>query len=308
MSSKKLMLQKMMYGHFIEHIPEDCSKKIIYVLQGDGLWKRFQNKIFTYDERVEDFKVPGLKEDMEEGWELNVPKIPADILVQITSFFKKINRLYDSEVFVQVYYNQETEEYFAEVPEQTVSGASVNYTNDNVSAAQDPNNILVFEIHSHNTMNAFFSGIDNADEKDDRFYGVIGRVGDYFPQILVRLSVNGMKIDVAVEDIFDIENSDINVEAFPPEWLNQVKKQHFLVRKYRGSRTVYHPIHSAFPSRQLSVFDSDEDDIEDKWNQMVFGDKPPQDERSADDWESILNMEADDDDDNQEFDPRKMRF
>src|SRR5574342_736422 len=114
--SKKLALEKMLIGHFVEEIPKNCKKKVCYVLQGDGLWERRQNKIFTFNSHLQKFSVPGLRSDMEEGWAMHLPPIPAEILVQIVSFFRKINRLYDSEVFVQVYYDLKTEEYTASVP------------------------------------------------------------------------------------------------------------------------------------------------------------------------------------------------
>ena len=32
------------------------------------------------------------------------------------------------------------------------------------------------DIHSHNTMGAFWSGTDNADEKETRLFGVLGKI------------------------------------------------------------------------------------------------------------------------------------
>lgn len=322
---KKLLLQKMLVGHFIENIPEDCTKKVCYVLQGDGLWERRINKLGTFDTHVQKFSVPGLKSDMEEGWELNVPRIPAKILVQIVSFFRKINKMYDSEVFVQVFYDTEKEEYFATVPEQTVSGASVSYNND-ASGVVDRNHLLVFEIHSHNTMDAFFSGVDDADEKDDRFYGVIGRITQYFPKILIRLSLGGRKEMIDVEDLFDIEGSETYTDSFPAEWLSRVKKQQFTVRTYRGNRKVYTPIGSAYAQRQVPLFGSDEEDGEvelaeegtdddniSDWRDSFYPDKPPADEGDDSNWPYHSNddgvmSEEDEIPDLDHLDPRKVRF
>lgn len=220
---KRISLEKLMVGHFIEKIPENCAKKVCYVLQGDGLWERRINALGTFYTHKEKFQVAGLHSHMEEGWELNVPKIPVEILISIVSFFRKINKKFDSEVFVQVFYDTEKEEYIAHVPKQEVSGASVVYVND--EDFDLTNKILVFEVHSHNTMGAFWSSIDDADEKSDRFYGVIGKVNQYYPEMLIRLSVGGERSDIDIEDIFEVSTDKTYAENFPAEWLTKVSKQ-----------------------------------------------------------------------------------
>jgi PRTRC genetic system protein A len=242
---REVALQKLIVGHFIENIPEDCTKKVCYVLQGDGLWERRTNKLGTFTTPLHSFKVPGLSENYKEDWELNVPRIPADILVQIVSFFRKINRTYDSEVFVQVFYNFKEKTYTAHVPSQVVSGASVNYRNDN-DFENNPDMLLVFEVHSHNTMGAFFSGTDDRDEKSDRFYGVVGRLNNYYPEMLIRLSVGGKRISVDVDEIFDLGGDQTFAEVFPAEWMSKVSKQQFKVRTYRGGKKIYVPTKSPY--------------------------------------------------------------
>lgn len=229
--SSELLLKKMIIGHYIEDIPADCSKPVSYVMQGDGVWEIRTNNLGKFTTKVADCRIPGLLEDMEEGWELNFPAIPMRILVQILSFFRKINDQYDSEVFIQVFWDKNTEEYFAHCPKQTVSGASVKYENDEF--INDSSKVLVLEIHSHNSMSAFFSGVDDADEKGDRFYGVVGRVNQPFPEIILRLSIGGRKSNVDIGYIFDIDEDG----NYPIQWLKQVSKyvpKKTEVRKYRN--------------------------------------------------------------------------
>jgi PRTRC genetic system protein A len=310
---KEIMLQKLITGHFIEKIPEDCKKKVCYVLQGHGLWEVRKNRLGTFTSQVEKFQVPGLIADLEESWELNVPRIPAKILVQIVSFFRKIHRSLNSEVFVQVFYDWEKKEYFPHVPQQTVSGASVRYTNE---FEDDAGKTLVFEIHSHNTMGAFFSGTDDADEKSDRFFGVVGKINQYYPEMLIRLVVGGRKQSVDVDELFDIDaDENYFAEVFPAEWISKVNEQRFKVRRYRGGRKVYVPTGSPYQrgGQQLVLIEGEEDDnVSDErgsfygshWSDEVYGDKPPTD--SDEDW--YRNLLIDGDDENGVPDWRKGGF
>jgi hypothetical protein len=79
------------------------------------------------------------------------------------------------------------------------------------------------DIHSHNRMKAFFSGIDDKDERATRLYTVIGRLDKYFPDIKTRIS-NGGKF----HDIDPIEVLEFVDSSFPLKWsVNvQFRKQH----------------------------------------------------------------------------------
>lgn len=219
---KKLMLEKMMVAHYIEDIPKDCKKSVIYVFQGNGVYEKRINKLGNFVTCIFEANIPGLKSDMEEGWELNVPKIPASLLGTAISFFRSIQNKYSSEVFLQFYYDFKDESYTIHCPKQTVSGASVRYINDEIF--EDPNKILVFEIHSHSTMGAFFSSTDDNDEKADRFYGVVGKVNDFFPEVKMRLSVGGRTSDIEVADIFDLDEEMYHIENFPEDWNNRIEE------------------------------------------------------------------------------------
>ena len=219
---QKIALQKMLVGHYIETIPEDCKKKVIYVLQGDGLYEKRINKLGSFCLRVAKLDVPGLETNLNEGWELDVPKIPAALLGTTVSFFRKIYSQHSSEVFLQFYYDVKENEYLVHCPKQTVGAASVKYENDEYFT--DESKILVFEIHSHGQMGAFFSGTDDRDEKADRFFGVIGNINHFFPELKLRLSVGGNKVEIDVEDLFDLDEEMYHSAEFPAEWIDNIKK------------------------------------------------------------------------------------
>jgi len=252
---KRLALQKMMVGHYVESIPEDCKKKIIYVLQGDGLWERRINRLGTFDSRIAKVAVPGLDETMVSGWELNVPKIPINLLGTTVAFFRRIYRKHSSEVFLQFYYDQKEEKYILHCPKQVVSGASVNYKND----PEYDSKILVFEIHSHGNMGASFSMVDDADEKSDRFYGVIGSITDFFPDMVLRLVVGGREYEVDVEDLFEMDDELYHAENFPSDWVDRIKKKKPKKTKRtrgKGGNQAYTFPGGGWPGRQISMFGS----------------------------------------------------
>ena len=79
------------------------------------------------------------------------------------------------------------------------------------------------DIHSHNSMKAFFSPTDNADEKATRLYTVIGNLHEYFPDIKTRISNGGKFLDIDPLEVFEFEDC-----SFPIKWTENVqfRKQH----------------------------------------------------------------------------------
>jgi len=219
----QILIQKMLTGHCVEEIPEDIIKKVVYVWQGNGVWEVRKLQLGTFTTHTVKFSTPGLESNLKAGWTLNVPKIPASALDMTLSFFRTIYEKHSSEVFLQFFYDTIKEEYLLHCPKQTVSGASVNFFRDRDFETAEK--ILVFEIHSHGSMNAFFSGTDNGDEKDDRFFGVIGKVKQYYPEMKLRLSMGGHKSEIDMSELFDLNESSFQEESFPQEWLKNIQKE-----------------------------------------------------------------------------------
>jgi PRTRC genetic system protein A len=65
-----------------------------------------------------------------------------------------------------------------------------------------PEDAVLIEIHSHNSMDAFFSETDNRDETGFRIYGVLGKINTDRPEIRLRVGVYGQHVPVRVKDIF----------------------------------------------------------------------------------------------------------
>ena len=74
------------------------------------------------------------------------------------------------------------------------------------------------DIHSHNSMRAFFSAIDDNDEKATRLYTVIGNLHEYFPDVKTRISNGGKFLDINPAEVFELAG-----QPFPEEWKDSVK-------------------------------------------------------------------------------------
>ena len=118
--------------------------------------------------------------EVRAGFISALPLIPMDMIMRIVAFFRSyIHCGTEREALLNVYYDKHTQEFVVDAPEQTVTKASVE---SKISEKYtDGHYIHYMDIHSHNSMRAFFSPSDNADEKATRLYTVIGNLQEYFP-------------------------------------------------------------------------------------------------------------------------------
>ena len=120
-------------------------------------------------------------------FQMKLPKIPFEILAEIIAIFKAD---LGKENIVQIFWN-EKDGYYIKQPRFTASKTRVGYEN-----ALDPRRIfkrdevLVMTVHSHNTMKAFFSPIDDEDEVTTGLFGVVGRL-DRQAEVAFRAGMEG---------------------------------------------------------------------------------------------------------------------
>jgi hypothetical protein len=74
------------------------------------------------------------------------------------------------------------------------------------------------DIHSHNSMKALFSAIDDNDEKATRLYTVIGRLDKYFPDMLTRLYNGSSFMFINPAEVFEGISC-----SFPDAWKDNVR-------------------------------------------------------------------------------------
>lgn len=194
------------------------GKAIGYVPSDDGkVYEVRPNKSGTFVAPAKNVRVFS---KVRAGFTPALPKIPYRLFMQILTFFKAYVTSYETvEAMVYVYYSHCDNTFYAYVPRQTVSKDAVNTT---LPDLDDEKFTLVMEIHSHNTMNAFFSGTDDRDERATRLYTVVGCLDNLFPEVKTRASVGGTFIEIEPSMVFEGINED-----FPQKWCEAVEIEKF---------------------------------------------------------------------------------
>lgn len=219
----KLFKKAQTKGEALSGIKELCltkaeaaqtNKPIVLLPSKDGrVYEQRRNEIGCFTapaENVREF------EDIQAGFKMALPKIPAHIFSKVMGFFKSISDELHYEVLVHILYDTEEKEYIIKVPKQRISEASVNSETDE---PYPDRYIHVMDFHSHNTMPAVFSGTDNADEKETRLYAVAGRFNRTFPEITVRAGCAGKFIPLNPEDVFEGDFFG----SYPEEWKENIR-------------------------------------------------------------------------------------
>jgi PRTRC genetic system protein A len=191
-------------------------KPVTYVAAENGLFEVRMNAIGTFARKIEG--VPGMGQ-VAAGFHPALPKIPWELFEKAISFFRAVMQRHgNAEAYIQFFWNREEGKYFAHVPEQFVSGGHVSFNRD---AEMELKHVLVMEAHSHNTMGAFFSGTDNADEQGDRLFMVVGRLDRRIPQVLVRYGMAGHHDLLDIEAVFEAPVEEESKQS----WLEQVQPE-----------------------------------------------------------------------------------
>jgi len=202
------MLAARFTAHYLE-VPEKFEKDINVVMQKSGLFEVRFNEIGVFIKKTDHAK--GAQDKLREGFNNLLPrKIPLSVLQYTIDLFKVVNEVHSAEFYLQYYWDRETKKYIVHYPLQKTNGAHVDYEREE---ALERRYLLVMDIHSHNTMGAFFSGTDDADEKETRMFGVIGKITKDIPEMKFRVCCGGKHLAVEPWDIFDFKKvSDNNKE------------------------------------------------------------------------------------------------
>jgi hypothetical protein len=179
------------------NLPKD---DICYIIGKNGIFLKKNMGIVNSVTKVD--KISILK-DVEPFAKINVEKIPRRQFAKVLKFFRDIYKLYHTECGILMYYNMNTKKYLFKVPEQTVSIASLEYKNQETP----PNYILLGTIHSHGSMCASHSGVDDSDEKDfDGLHitlGDVDNVNENNFSISCSIVINGQRFLLEPEDYID---------------------------------------------------------------------------------------------------------
>ena len=209
-----------------------ASDKVICLIPSrDGriyeLRKMEQGEFIAPKNNVVDFS------EIRAGFTPALPKIPGQLMGEIIAFFRAfMTENEENEVLALIYWDKEEKRFFAYVPKQSVCKERVEANLHDCPYDDAERYICYADIHSHNSMDAFFSGTDDRDERSTGLYLVLGKLDHFYPEIEARIFCG---------DSFVPINPDTVIEGleypFPKEWLEQVsvrKKASVKVEKKRS--------------------------------------------------------------------------
>lgn len=237
--SKRITMGEMKYFH---------KGITFHEVYQDGLYRGIHNGVMVVREKVENFKGDTLQmlPSGVDGYELKIPKVPFKYWYMVWSFYRDIEVEYGTEAAVIFYWNSKgitkrnipkelREEYgnglyiedkiILYAPKQINTKTSTVYTGDRMWQWLDRNTTIILDTHSHNSMEAFFSGTDDANEKRLQFYGVYGRVGTDNTYVM-RYRYLDSWYHVEIGELFtkgEIPQGLKGESTYPEQWLKQIE-------------------------------------------------------------------------------------
>lgn len=178
--------------HIYRGQPVPIAAGYDYLLAGNGLFKRAENSYIRACLPLSSGPVSGLPA-YEAVIHLKTGPIPARLLQAVLLDAQGQARRRQEQTYL--FRVRAGGEYHVSRPAQKTNAARVwSYS------SQGYDNVIC-EIHSHNTMPAFFSPTDDGDELGFRVYAVLGRVLTK-PEIRVRLGLHGDVFPIPAALIF----------------------------------------------------------------------------------------------------------
>ena len=203
----------------------ESDKVICLIPSRDGriyeLRKMEQGEFIAPKNNVVDFS------EIRAGFTPALPKIPARLMGEIIAFFRAfMTENEENEAFVQIYWDKEEKRFFAYVPKQSVCKEEVEANLHDCPYDDDERYICYADIHSHNSMDAFFSGKDDRDERSVGLYFVLGELDHFYPTLKARIFCGDSFVPIDPAEV--IEGLE---QPFPQEWLEQVSIRRVLPKK-----------------------------------------------------------------------------
>lgn len=188
---------------------DKMTKLNTWLYTKDGKWLFQKNRAGWYGVKESDEGITTLPEAPVEDVVIKFKygKLPQSILDQILGFFRgTMERHSGAEAFCQVYWDLQLEKYVIHVPKQVVSGAHAAYDKtQDLDKIDSDRYIFTYECHSHNSMGAFWSGTDDRDENDLRFFGVFGQLNKETYVNEHRIFIGDTEIKLELSHVFDLE-------------------------------------------------------------------------------------------------------
>lgn len=182
-----------------------------YVLAGNGLFVRGERDGLRAMIPVMSCRVRGLAE-VEPFVELIYPRIPADLLRLMLELARAASP--DGQPIEAVFHlSWSGLSWELEIPVQEASAAHVQPLGPAIGSSYAR---ALIEVHSHHTMPARFSEVDDADETGFRLFGVLGDIfGDAC--LRVRVGVYGHRWEIPAASIFELPEEVADCLAREPD-------------------------------------------------------------------------------------------
>lgn len=232
---------------FINNIEEIDGIRSTYSVFSNGLFE-IENVpyIGKYTTKKSSFNIPDLDVLDENFTFFNFKKIPERLFDETISFFKEVmKRFSGSEVTVLYYFDTETSSYKVIVPVQKVGKAFSNFIYPTLPSSYVP----ILEIHSHNTMNAFFSAGDDKDEMKAMLYGVAGNLDRENFSFVFRAKKGNFSKILDFKDLFEKCSSSTPLEYFKEDDFNNIELQKFYLysdKKYLNLDNKYYKLENKY--------------------------------------------------------------
>lgn len=194
--------------------PENIKEDFAYVISKNGVHIKQKNFLYEGFFKVEK---PAFLGEIDETIIAKELKIPYQLFLSIEMFFDDAYKKYKSEAAVLLYYNQAKNKWAYCVPQQIVSAAAVSYdiekgatyvVEDNLETGLDklPEGEWnqVGSIHSHASMSAFHSGVDDKDEFGfDGIHITIGGFDKHTHEYACRMMFGKKDFKKTLEEVVD---------------------------------------------------------------------------------------------------------
>lgn len=200
--------------YLFEHDFEPPTTGTYYLVTKTGIFLHKETKAGNALVKVEG--IPWLQEPTIE-FRLKLPKVPASIIGQALTFFRKVFDKYKSESYVTLLYSAKLNEYRLWCPAQKVTHGSVNYDRTDQPSFEDRKTNdwqMCGTIHSHCDFSAFHSSTDVGDEASfDGIHITLGHVNraQFSMEASVAISNTREKLEPenCCSGVFRVSNKDV---------------------------------------------------------------------------------------------------
>ena len=177
-----------------QELPED---DIYYVIAKEGV---FLKKKLGVMESLAPVKEISILQSITATAKMHIEKIPGPMFAKIIEFFRAVHGIHRGEAIVLLFYDEANKKYNIFPPKQKVSAGSVEYERGITIEGQT----MIGTIHSHGSMSAFHSGVDDKDEESfDGLHITIGDVNDPEVSLSASICANGYRMMVDASDYVD---------------------------------------------------------------------------------------------------------